>query len=174
MKDIADESVQLIITDPPHSDRVPYLELSEFWNAILGEAPEFKNELVISNAKERSKTSEAYADDIQTFFAAALRVLKRNGYLVVLFNSRTGDRWLGFDAFFQRNNDTSRLAFNYVGHFPCNYSANSVVQDNRRGSLKTDYALVFTRTDGPNDNKSLAALRRLPGWSEELPKTFVG
>ena len=28
--------VSLIVTDPPHSDRVPYLELSEFWNSLLG------------------------------------------------------------------------------------------------------------------------------------------
>jgi 16S rRNA G966 N2-methylase RsmD len=28
------ESVSLIITDPPHSDRIPYLELSAMWNAL--------------------------------------------------------------------------------------------------------------------------------------------
>jgi hypothetical protein len=32
---IPDDSVSLVITDPPHGDRIPYLELSELWNAIL-------------------------------------------------------------------------------------------------------------------------------------------
>src|SRR5260221_7713936 len=33
----------------------------------------------------------------------------------------------------------------YLGIFPCNYSARSVVQDNRKGSLPNDLALVFCK-----------------------------
>ena len=52
---LPDNWVDLIITDPPHGDRIPYLELSEIWNVILGEEPPFEAEIVVSNAKERSK-----------------------------------------------------------------------------------------------------------------------
>ena len=34
MANIPSNSASLIITDPPHNDRVPYLELSEFWNSL--------------------------------------------------------------------------------------------------------------------------------------------
>jgi len=50
----------LFITDPPHGDRIPYLELSEIWNVILREEPPFESEIVVSNAKERSKKSLGY------------------------------------------------------------------------------------------------------------------
>ena len=36
IRNIKKGSVNLILTDPPHSDRIPYLELSELWNGILG------------------------------------------------------------------------------------------------------------------------------------------
>ena len=45
------------LSDPPHGDRIPYLELSEIWNVILGEEPPFEAEIVVSNAKDRSKKS---------------------------------------------------------------------------------------------------------------------
>jgi len=55
LKNISDRSVQLICTDPPHSDRIPYLELSEMWNAILNKTVSFEKEIIVSNAKERKK-----------------------------------------------------------------------------------------------------------------------
>ena len=36
LADLPDRSIDLILTDPPHSDRAPYLELSGLWNAVLG------------------------------------------------------------------------------------------------------------------------------------------
>jgi len=57
LKKLPEKSINLIITDPTHSDRIPYLELSELWNSILGIEPNFDSEIVISNAKERAKTA---------------------------------------------------------------------------------------------------------------------
>jgi hypothetical protein len=71
---VPDESVDLIVTDPPHGDRLPYLELSELWNSILGFAPDFDREIVISNAKERGKTPLAYQEDVRGFITALARV----------------------------------------------------------------------------------------------------
>ena len=34
----------------------------------------------------------------------------------------------------------------YIGQFPCNYSARSVVQDNRKGGLRNDIALVLSNS----------------------------
>ena len=33
LKSLDSHSIDLVITDPPHGDRIPYLELSELWNA---------------------------------------------------------------------------------------------------------------------------------------------
>ena len=66
---LPDECVQLVITDPPHSDRMPYLELSELWNSILGVDVDFSQEIVISNAKERGKTSDSYRESMMEFLS---------------------------------------------------------------------------------------------------------
>ena len=161
------ESVDLIITDPPHSDRVPYLELSELWNSILDASVDFEHEIVMSNAKERDKGQTQFVNSMQTVFASAARVLRREGFLVVLFNSRNQDEWAAI-----RSNRQSQLRF--VGRFPCIYSANSVVQDNRKGALKTDYVLVFGRADAPEGLLEDGPMTAIPGWTSEPPQFLKG
>ena len=82
----------MIVTDPPHGDRIPYLELSEIWNVILGEEPPFEAEIVVSNAKERSKKSLGYYQAMTKFLEIASRKLRASGCLVLFFNART-DLW---------------------------------------------------------------------------------
>ena len=60
IKRFRDDSIDLVITDPPHGDRIPYLELSSMWNAILNAEPQYSNEIVVSNAKERGKNLTTY------------------------------------------------------------------------------------------------------------------
>jgi adenine-specific DNA methylase len=167
---LPEDSVQLVVTDPPHSDRIPYLELSEFWNSILGASVDFEREIVISNAKERNKTPDAYRAAMLEFLGRVQRVLSPSGILVVLFNSREEREWDAFRAACGRRQTGDRGLLQYLGHFPCRYSAGSVVQDNRKGSLKHDLALVFVRSDlGLSNHAGLSRLRRIAGWSCELP-----
>ena len=96
LRDIPDGAANLVITDPPHSDRVPYLELSEFWNSLLGHTASFESEIVISNAKERAKNQKLYQADLGAFFTESTRVLAANGRLVVLFNARKESSWQAY------------------------------------------------------------------------------
>ena len=68
MKDISSDSVKLIITDPPHSNRIPYLELSEIFNSVLGYKSGFEDEIIVSNANERDKNIHKYTNDMISFF----------------------------------------------------------------------------------------------------------
>jgi len=158
---LPDKSVDLVITDPPHSDRIPYLELSELWNVILGEEPSFESEIVVSNAKERGKRMFAYNESMSRFLGIASRKLSDSGFLVLFFNSRTKDSWK-FLTSFSGTANSAGLA--YCGCFPLVYSAASVVQDNRERALRTDYGLVFSHS-------AVAAnsLADIPGWSVTLP-----
>ena len=61
---------------------------------------------------------------------------------------------------------TSDLQF--VGAFPMEYSANSVVQDNRKGGMKTDYVLVMKHKNS-NILKN-HELGKIPGWILTIPK----
>jgi DNA modification methylase len=162
IKNIPDNSIQLICTDPPHSDRIPYLELSEIWNAILNKNVCFDNEIVVSNAKERNKNKENYLNDMTVFIQAIDRILKKNGIFLLYFNARDKESW----KFMELLETTSNLEF--FGAFPMEYSTNSVVQDNRKGGMKQDYILIMK-------HKNSTILKNhefsnIPGWVLSLPK----
>ncbi|TKJ39554.1 MAG: hypothetical protein CEE38_02195 [Planctomycetes bacterium B3_Pla] len=162
--EVANQSVKLILTDPPHSDRVPYLELSELWNAILGLEPNFDDEIVISNAKEREKSPETYGDAMNAFFAQCRETMRDDGFLVLLYNARQEDRWTFVNKLID---DSASTGLEYIGQFPCNYSAGSVVQDNRKGGLKNDVALVFGNPDA--DLGEIGQLCDIPNWTTQIP-----
>ena len=161
LPELPDKSVDLIITDPPHGDRIPYLELSEMWNVILDERPLFESEIIVSNAKERDKRISGYNQAMSRFLEIAGRKLREGGFLVLFFNARTGESWEFLNSFSSSANTADMI---YCGCFPLVYSAASVVQDSREGSLRTDYGLVFSRS-------AVAAhsLTDIPGWMFTLP-----
>ena len=168
------ESVDLVITDPPHSDRVPYLELSELWNSILNAPVDFDNEIVISNAKERNKGQAQYVKSMQKFFSDSARIISPKGFLVVLFNSKNQDEWAAIRESCHSETEVGSL-LRFVGSFPCKYSANSVVQDNRKGAMKTDYVLVFGRADASHDPLfQNGRLTSIPGWTSKPPEYLQG
>jgi hypothetical protein len=161
MPEIPDKSVDLIITDPPHGDRIPYLELSEMWNVILDEKPPFESEIVVSNAKERAKKSAEYHQDMARFLDIASRKLSNTGCLVLFFNARTKAGWNFLNNF---SDNANTAGMEYRGCFPLVYSAGSVVQDNRLKALRTDYGLIFSRSAA-----ALPLLTDIPGWMFAIP-----
>jgi len=156
-----DKSVNLVITDPPHGDRIPYLELSEIWNVILGENPPFESEIVVSNARERGKKTLGYNQAMSGFLEIASRKLSVDGFLVLFFNARTKESWNFLSNF---SGSANKAGMAYCGCFPLVYSAASVVQDNRGGALRTDYGLVFSRAA-----IATHSLPEIPGWMFTLP-----
>jgi len=165
LRDMPNSSVALVLTDPPHSDRIPYLELSELWNAVLGETPLFEEEIVVSNARGRGKTKAEYNKTMCDLLREVDRVLVPDGVLALLFNARDAHSWNGLI----RNGSEPSLV--YCGCFPMVYSANSVVQDNRAGSMKSDYVLLYRkRGRGGNNGLFEERIHSIPGWSEDFPK----
>lgn len=151
-------------SDPPHSDRIPYLELSELWNALLDEEPNFSEELIVSNAKERKKTKNTYSAELGETLHEMSRIMRPNGFLVLVFNARSADDWEGLTQHMGTVNGNNPLKC--AGRFPVYYSAGSVVQDNREGGLKHDFAMVFTKAncDKAIMSVQLHKLHRIPGW----------
>jgi hypothetical protein len=161
LESIPDNSADLILADPPHSDRIPYLELSELWNSLLSLEADFSQEIVVSDAKGRGKSLDDYNARMGRFVELAAKKVKRKGAVVILFNARDASSWdflNNFEAF------TNKAGVRYVGNFPITYSAGSVIQDNRKGGLKNDFALVFS----VNAQHS-RTLQALPNWSPNMP-----
>jgi len=103
---------------------------------------------------------------MSAFFADCSSILRDDGFLVLLYNARQQESWAFIKQLIDGSEPSSTL--NYLGQFPCNYSARSVVQDNRKGSLKHDIALVF---GNPNANlNKISQLKTIHGWSDTFPQ----
>jgi hypothetical protein len=164
LQEIPNQSIKLVLTDPPHGDRIPYLELSELWNCILGYQADYHNELVVSNAKERGKTVEKYNQKLAKILAETIRVLVNNGVLAVMFNARSKAHWDSLHTL----DDSKEVV--YVGCYPMEYSAGSVIQDNRIGGLKHDYVLIYLKSAHKNASQEIVKhFCEIPGWLPEYP-----
>lgn len=164
LKKLCTESVNVILTDPPHGDRIPYLELSEMWNGFLGYESNLSGELVISNAKARNKDQIAYNRKLLQILQECHRVLKCDGVIAIMFNARSTDHW---ESLHQLEAETS---FSFVGCYPMEYSAGSVVQDNRDGGLKSDYVLLYTKSsEARTINTVSSKFEDIFEWSRALP-----
>ena len=161
MRTLPTKSIKLICTDPPHSDRIPYLELSEMWNAILGTTVSFDKEIIVSNAKERNKNKTDYIKNMKLFIVQSTRILTDDGMLLIYFNARDKQSWTFLDIL------KENLDLQFIGSFPMEYSASSVVQDNRKGGMKTDYVLVLRKS--VFNSQISHELNKIPGWSVSMP-----
>lgn len=160
------ETVSLVITDPPHSDRIPYLELSELWNAILHHQPHFEQEIVVSNAKERKKGKQEYIHDMVEFMQHSSNILKSGGFLAIIFNARDTLSWT-----YLQHIEQWVPHLKYLGCFPLKYSAGSVMQDNRKGALKHDFILMYQKTPHHENGSCIRMLESITGWQTTFPKS---
>ena len=84
LKKLPDNSIDYIITDPPHGNRLPYLELSMMWNNWLGFDANMEDELVVSDAKTRGKTVAEYIVLLEKVLIEINRVLKDGKYFTLM------------------------------------------------------------------------------------------
>ena len=139
LKKIPDNSVDYVITDPPHGNRQPYLELSMMWNSWLKKNVDYDDEIVISESKDRGKDISNYYKLLNEVFVEIERILKPNHYFSLMFNSLDDETWVNLIA------HTNRLNLELDKVETLEYSANSVVQDTRGSGLKTDFILTFRK-----------------------------
>jgi DNA modification methylase len=140
LKKLPNNSIDYIITDPPHGNRLPYLELSMMWNSWLGNTVNYDDEIIVSEAKDRQKNLANYNILLGKVLTEIDRVLKPNKYFTLMFNSLDDDTWNDLLTMIK----DLGLELHDIGTM--DYSATSVVQDNRRRGLKTDFVLTFKKT----------------------------
>ncbi|MDE5100147.1 MAG: type II modification methylase, partial [Trichodesmium sp. St16_bin4-tuft] len=89
--------------------------------------------------------------------------LKPGGILALFFNSKDRESWNFLNQIM-----LSAPEINFRGYFPMKYSSNSVVQDNRSGSLKHDFVLIYQKS-GKIALEVFQSLTVIPGWRSEFP-----
>lgn len=90
---LKDRSVDLVFTDFPYGDTVPYFEQSQIWNAWLQKTVDYENEIVISNSVERNKDFNKFKTDIGIAISEISRILKDDSFFVFTFHSLYGKEW---------------------------------------------------------------------------------
>jgi len=156
---IPDATIDYALIDPPHGNRMPYLELSLMWNSWLGLACDWEQEMVISESKSRQKDIRDYQERLAVSLGELWRVLKPEKYASIIFNSLDDDTWLSL------LNACLAAGFVVQEIQPLAYSANSVVQDTRKQALKTDFVITCQKQvpkqhheiDFVNDGSELAS-----------------
>ncbi len=149
LKTLPDNSIDYILTDPPHGNRIPYLELSLLWNSWLKEESDFEKEIIVSESKDRNKDINDYNSLMHDVFKECFRLLKPNSKLSFMFNSLDDDAWIGTVGMFRN------IGFHLEEIETLGYSANSVVQDNRKNGLQTDFIITFSKPEKHKPLKSI-------------------
>lgn len=101
---IPDNTVDVVVTDPPYGSNVQYGELCHFWLVWLkNKLPfpvnlfELENEVVVHRKKDTgakyAKSFGDYKDGLTEIYQECYRVLKPNGVLVFTFNNKNPDAW---------------------------------------------------------------------------------
>lgn len=101
---IPDESVDIVLTDPPYGANVMYSELIDFfhvWNyqSSIAESIGFtqplspkSNEIIVNSVA--GKDFNYYQDGITSVLSECHKKVKKNGYLVFSFHDKSLDSWL--------------------------------------------------------------------------------
>ncbi len=94
LKEIENESVDFIYTDPPYGAKIPYLDLSTMWNAWLDlSVDETLKEKECIEKGSLDKTRDEYYDLMKKSLKEMYRVLKFNRWLVFVFQHQDVRLW---------------------------------------------------------------------------------
>jgi len=99
LKEIPDESIDVIVTDPPYGGNVNYIHLSSLWVMWLqnefglkeSEVLDTKDEAIVN--KWEGKGYAEYRQKISEIFKECYRVLKPNRWMVMTFHNREFRVW---------------------------------------------------------------------------------
>ncbi len=95
--DLADESVDLVVTDPPFFDNVHYSQLADFFyvwlRQILGASGSMSYVSTRSSREVQNTDPDEFANNLMAVFSECRRVLKRDGLLVFTYHHSRIEGW---------------------------------------------------------------------------------
>jgi 16S rRNA G966 N2-methylase RsmD len=96
LKDVRDESVDYVFTDPPFGSNLFYADCNLIWESWLGKLTDSTNEAVINSSlseKDGGKTLANYEELMTLSLKQIARVLKPGGWATIVFHNTDGDVW---------------------------------------------------------------------------------
>ena len=141
---LPNESVDLILTDPPYTDQVPYLEYNQLWYKVMGwkgfTDESLGAELVVSDAPSRNKDADDFNHIFEVILSRISPALKTNGYFVMFYHSFDLKSWSKILKTMQEHG----LA--YCGQIPSSTPRKSFKTImTPKGTLDGNYIVVFQK-----------------------------
>lgn len=93
-EEIPDNSVSLIITDPPYMGQVLYSEYMQLYKPFIGINFNLQDEIIVSSAPERNKDKDEYFTLLYKVFEMCKRKLKENNIMCLFFHDSNLDVWV--------------------------------------------------------------------------------
>lgn len=142
-EDMPDNSVSLIITDPPYLEQVLYSEYMQLYYPFLGLRYNLEDEIVVSSAPRRNKDKEAYFSLLGEVFAVCAKKLRPGGYMCLFFHDSSLEVWSKLLAVL------SGCGFRYVSqaHIKKTLTLKNIISPKK--SLNGDAVLFFMNTKHP-------------------------
>ena len=140
-EDIKDDSVQLIITDPPYLGQVAYSEYMQLYKPFLGFEFNIVDEIVVSSAPSRNKDQKNYFELLDNVFEICSRKLKNNAYFCMYFHDSNLDVWHKLISMLANHN------INYITqvHIPKSNTLKNIISPKK--SLNGDCILFFQKSN---------------------------
>jgi len=158
-----DQSIDVIITDPPFGGNVQYCELSDFWAVWLKETLGTKG--IIDNTYEAiytrnmgfptEKSTDHYEDMLFKIFKECHRVLKPDGFMVLTFHNKDIGVWMSLHraarrAGFRLPTKSENATRGMVYQAPIEQYTQTL-HLRATGSMLGDFILTFVRMDEISD-----------------------
>ena len=142
-QDIPDNSVDLIITDPPYLEQVLYSEYMQLYKPFLGLHYNLKDEIVVSSAPSRSKDKTEYFDLLEQVFCMCSKKLKPEHYLCLYFHDCSLEVWNKLISILERS------CFRFITqiHIDKTNTLKNIISPKK--SLNGDSVLIFSREEAP-------------------------
>lgn len=141
LKSLGENSVDLIITDPPYGNIIQYGDLSEVWVSWL---EKYNSKYKIEHKKEiiknKNKDDSFYKNELHKTFTELNRVLKEDGKFVLTFNSNLKSDWASLFYALKE----SGFCINEVVHQKNKRSSEANVSA-KKGIAISDYYFICTK-----------------------------
>lgn len=150
--EIPDDSVSLIITDPPYLDQVLYSEYMQLYKPFVDLDFNITDEIIVSAAPERKRDKDQYFTLLFDVFKLCRNKLKENHIMCLFFHDSNLDVWVRLLDILEEN------GFQFISqeHIKKSKTVKNILSPKK--SLNGDAVLFFenTRTVLPKSTTSIS------------------
>lgn len=140
--DIAENSVDLVLTDPPYFDQVAYSEYLKIWEFFTGYKSNLQEEIVVSNRVNGGMDRVNYISSMKKAFMNVRKAMKDNSYCLIYFKDSKLNNLNDIINIFIENR------FEFVGQFHITKSKYTYKQNNSpESTVAGDCLMIFSKTD---------------------------